>query len=90
MVGFAAWETYDKYHSKTDEIRFMPELFSHLEETINGKSDKKGIRGQVAAQFIKLGLGAVFCGFITTTAIIRDSAKKYARYIAGDIRGVGL
>lgn len=82
-----AWETYTEYHSRYEVIRFLPHIYEQLRRAVNGEVSKNKL--VIFSAYIPMSIFLLlFAGPLTTTWIIRDSAKKHARRFACDIRGV--
>lgn len=76
-VGVAAWNTFAMVHNTYEAARTMPKILSSL-----GKAFSKGNgQAKLILAAVLLVILAVCAGALTTSAIVRSTARKYANKV---------
>jgi len=85
-IGVAGWNTFAMAHNTYEAARTLPEVLKHLGSLLKG-GDAKGKALIVVGLLVMVALCA---GLLTTAAIIRATARKYAERVGQELKSPGL
>lgn len=77
--GVAAWNTFAQIHNTYDAVKNLPGILGHLGEVFKGASEDSDGKGKLFLIAIALAAVAILGGILTTTAIVRSTARKVAQ-----------
>jgi len=76
-VAVAGWNTFAQAHNMYEAANTLPGVFSHLGELFEGGDDDDA-KARLGLAMILLVLATCVLGILTTTWIIRSTAREYA------------
>jgi hypothetical protein len=85
-IGMAGWNTFAMAHNTYSAARTMPKVLEDIGKLLSKGSGK----GKLVALVMLLVLLAVCSGMLTTAAIIRSTARKYANKVLDQHRTDGV
>ncbi len=85
-VAVAGWNTFAQVHNTYQAAKAIPEILQHLGEVFKSKSGgKDAAKAKALILVVILVILAICGGVLTTTMIIRSTARKYANRTLNDV-----
>lgn len=86
-VAVAGWNTFAQVHNTYQAAKMIPEILEHLGEVFKSKNGGKDVaKAKALLLIIILVVLAICAGTLTTVAIVRSSARKYAGKALDDMK----
>ena len=82
-IGVAGWNTSAMAHNTNEAATTLPDVFKRIRDTLSGGDDDDA-EGKLVLVAILLVVIALCGGVLTTTAIVRSTARKYATGVIAD------